>query len=71
MPDTHRRKAMFKNCDPAQIDTLFTAPSRLGDWLDITPTCRKLGRRSLDLFLQVPWGRDLRNALEFQVKGMH
>ena len=56
---------MFKDCDPAQIDTLFTAPSRLGDWLDITPTCRKLGRRSLDLFMQVPWGRDLRNALEF------
>jgi len=63
MPDTHRRKAMFKDCDPA--------PSRLGDWLDTTPTCRKLGRRSLDLFLPVPWGRDLRNALEFQVKGMH
>jgi len=63
MPDTHRRTAMFKDCDPA--------PSRLGDLLDTTPTCRKLGRRSLDLFLPVPWGRDLRNALEFQVKGMH
>lgn len=59
-----------KDCDPAQIDTLFTALSRLGDWLDITPTYRKLGRRTLDLFLHVPWGRDLRNALEFQVKGM-
>jgi len=32
-----------------QIETTFTAPSRLGDDLEITLTCNKLGRTSLGL----------------------
>lgn len=89
MPYIHRRKVMFKDCDPARIvfypryfemlndtvecffdevldcpfeklhqglavptmriETVFCAPSRLGDWLDITLRCVRLGRSSLDL----------------------
>jgi 4-hydroxybenzoyl-CoA thioesterase len=96
----HRRKVMFKDCDPARIvfypryfemlndtvecffdevlgcpfealhtghavptariDTVFTAPSRLGDWLDISLTCTRLGRTSLDLAFAATCGAELR-----------
>jgi 4-hydroxybenzoyl-CoA thioesterase len=100
MPYIHRRKVMFKDCDPARIvfypryfemlndtvecffdevlgcpfeklhpshavptariETVFTAPSRLGDWLDITLTCVRLGRSSLDLAFAVHCGTEQR-----------
>jgi 4-hydroxybenzoyl-CoA thioesterase len=96
----HRRKIMFKDCDPArivfypryfemlndtvecffdevlgcpfealhkghavptaQIRTVFTAPSRLGDWLDFTLTCTRLGRSSLDLAFAARCGDEVR-----------
>ncbi|MFP5509907.1 MAG: acyl-CoA thioesterase, partial [Alphaproteobacteria bacterium] len=27
----------------ARIETVFLAPSRLGDWLEIAPECKRLG----------------------------
>lgn len=100
MAYTHRRKVMFKDCDPARIvfypryfemlndtvecffdevlgcpfealhlghavptariDTQFKSPSRLGDWLDITLTCTRLGRSSLNLDFTVTCGDELR-----------
>jgi len=97
---THRRKVMFKDCDPARIvfypryfemlndtvecffdevlgcpfealhrghavptariDTQFKAPSRLGDWLDITLRCTRLGRSALDLEFAAHCGEELR-----------
>ena len=100
MAYVHRRKVVFKDCDPARIvfypryfemlndtvecffdevlgcpfealhqghavptariDTVFNAPSRLGDWLDITLVCTRLGRSSLDLAFAARCGAELR-----------
>ena len=102
MAYTHRRKVMFKDCDPARIvfypryfemlndtvecffdevlgcpfealhdghavptariETAFKAPSRLGDWLDITLRLTRLGRSSLDLDFAAHCGQELRLA---------
>ena len=96
----HRRKVMFKDCDPARIvfypryfemlndtvewffdaalgcpfealhlghavptariETQFKAPSRLGDWLEITLTCTRLGRSALDLDFVMRCGDEVR-----------
>ena len=44
----------------AQINAQFHAPSRLGDVLEITLTCTRLGRSSLDLGYQAMCGQELR-----------
>ena len=96
----HRRKVMFKDCDPARIvfypryfemlndtvecffdevlgcpfealhlghavptariETVFLAPSRLGDWLEIALECRRVGRSSLDLAFAARCGDEMR-----------
>lgn len=96
----HRRKVMFKDCDPARIvfypryfemlndtvecffdevlgcpfealhmghavptariETVFLAPSRLGDWLEIALECKRLGRSSLDLAFAARCGDEMR-----------
>lgn len=96
----HRRKIMFKDCDPARIvffpryfemlndtvecffdevlgcpfealhsgyavptariETVFTAPSRLGDLLEIALVCTRLGRSSLDLSFEASCGDEVR-----------
>jgi len=43
-----------------RIDTVFTAPSRLGDRLEIALTCHRLGRSSLDLSFVVSCGAEQR-----------
>ena len=100
MAYVHRRKVMFKDCDPARIvfypryfemlndtvecffdevlgcpfealhlghavptariETVFLAPSRLGDWLEITLECRRVGRSSLDLAFAARCGDEMR-----------
>ena len=100
MAYVHRRKVMFKDCDPARIvfypryfemlndtvecffdevlhhpfsalhhghalptvriETIFSAPSCLGDWLDFSLTCARLGRSSLDLKFAARCGDELR-----------
>ena len=100
MAYVHRRKVMFKDCDPARIvfypryfemlndtvecffdevlgcpfealhlghavptariETVFLAPSRLGDWLEIALECRRVGRSSLDLAFAARCGDEMR-----------
>jgi 4-hydroxybenzoyl-CoA thioesterase len=100
----HRRKVMFKDCDPARIvfypryfemlndtvecffdevlgcpfealhsghavptariETVFVAPSRLGDRLEITLVCTRLGRSSLDLSFAARCGDEMRLTAE-------
>ena len=100
MAYVHRRKVMFKDCDPARIvfypryfemlndtvecffdevlgcpfealhlghavptariETVFLAPSRLGDWLEIALECKRLGRSSLDLAFAARCGDEMR-----------
>ena len=44
----------------ARIETLFIAPSRLGDSLEIDLTCLRLGRSSLDLSFVISCGAQQR-----------
>jgi 4-hydroxybenzoyl-CoA thioesterase len=44
----------------AQIEAKFKRPSRLGDILDITLTCTRIGRSSLDLSYQAVCGTEAR-----------
>lgn len=46
----------------AQIETKFTAPSRVGDVLDIALSCKRVGRSSLDVAFEVRCGDELRLA---------